>query len=197
MAKGRKKKTPAQKKLEGAKKRPAQVAAEKKALSSAAKKTAAEKIKEADALAKQKADVISIAEAPTMPAHFKESKTLPILWKEVVEDMDRMNMLARTDMGTVAIYVDNLHRVFELQHILLKLESPYSKIKTQYGEKIVSHPAFADLHKCNNTHIKYAEKMGCTPGSRSSVPSLMNGELFGHTPEPKKEEQSPWAKFNS
>lgn len=136
-------------------------------------------------------EVIVVAEAPCMPEYFKKSKTLPLIWGDVVEDLDRLNILSRTDAGTVEAYCITLDRMRRMQAQIMEEGESYLT-KTKNGPRRLKNPDVDTLMKCVQQLKAYAIEMGCTPASRSKVPSLLQPSLF----ENDKKSGGRWANFN-
>lgn len=130
------------------------------------------------------------AQAPPMPQYFKDDARLVAVWVEVVTDMDRLNILARTDSGTVEAYCITLERIRRLQAEIMREGEVYES-RTANGPKIYKNPKIDILQKCVTILKQYAIEMGCTPASRSKVPSLLQADLFD-----RKEGKNSFAGFN-
>lgn len=117
------------------------------------------------------------AEAPPMPAYFKENADLAGVWIEVVTDLDRLNVLSRTDSGTVEGYCICLERMRRLQKRVIEEGESYLT-KTKDGPRRFKNPDVGTLMDTIRQLKQYAIEMGCTPASRSKVPSLIQKDLF-------------------
>ncbi len=132
--------------------------------------------------------ILLTAEAPPMPVYFKKSKSLMSVWNEVVTDLDRLNILSRTDAGTVEAYCILLDRMRRLQaQVMLEGESTATKTKT--GMRRFKNPDVDTLSKTIQQLRQYAVEMGCTPASRSKVPNLIQPGLFD------QKEKNRWDSF--
>lgn len=136
--------------------------------------------------------VMMTAEAPPMPAYFKKSKTLPKVWNEVVTDLDRLNILSRTDAGTVEAYVILLDRMRRLQE-RIDQEGESTATQTRTGMRRFKNPDVDTLSKTIQQLRQYAIEMGCTPASRSKVPNLVQPGLFDM---PKGDQENRWSPFS-
>lgn len=117
------------------------------------------------------------AEAPPMPDYFKQDALLCAVWIEVVTDLDRLNVLSRTDSGTVEAYCITLERMRRLQ-VQIMAEGESYKTNTKSGPRRLKNPDVDTLMKTIQQLKSYAIEMGCTPASRSKVPNLLQKDLF-------------------
>jgi len=133
--------------------------------------------------------ILLTAEAPPMPEYFKKSKSMVCVWHEVVTDLDRLNILSRTDAGTVEAYCILLDRMRRLQALVME-EGESTATKTKTGMRRFKNPDVDTLSKTIQQLRQYAIEMGCTPASRSKVPNLIQPGLFD------KKEENRWATYN-
>ena len=127
-----------------------------------------------------------------MPDYIKADPRMEKVWIEAVTDMARLNILSKTDTGTVEAYCILLERMRRLQaSVMAAGETYFSKTKT--GPRYYKNPDVDILIKTMQQLKIYAVELGITPASRGNVPSLLQADLFDRGNESKNK----WSGFGA
>lgn len=127
------------------------------------------------------------AQAPKIPDYFAENALLKAVWVDVVNDLDRLNRLTITDSGVVQSYCVALAEMEEtsreIQFLQKRQEAAREEGKGRFTPEMAElskaiNKARAVRSKAMEQARKNAIEMGCTPASRSRVPSLLQADLF-------------------
>ena len=114
-------------------------------------------------------------EAPEIPDHLRDAEAA--VWKSVVSELERLNILSKIDGGFIETYVSMLTRYHEIK-IIIEDEGYTLHRKTKTGTIIVDHPLLKHVHAHEKSLKAHAIEMGMTPASRSRVNGMVQKDLF-------------------